>query len=362
MPSYSELIDAIMFADASIYVDGGAFYDHERDVIYLKGTDLEEEQAKIPEDVDWQACTQIPGEKSLDLGRALVESFVKEYRPDDIYKVRGFFTRRGAYRRFRFWTDELGLTDIWFTYRNRAEREAVVNWCNENNVPLTDIPELPEVPELPDPCGPPPTLRFPLPGNDRRIAFIANTVKNPNIDIGDYTYSEETSGAPFEDRVINLSNENGNRLVIGRFTAIGRKVRFIMNTTSPVASEDHLTRYPFALFAQGWEAATPVDEDPEPLPDTIVGNDVTIGFESVIMPGIKIGNGAIIEPRAVVTADVAPYTVVAGSPAVELRRRFSDKIVKALEEIAWWDWDAEKITRNLKAITSTDVKALEKAK
>jgi virginiamycin A acetyltransferase len=95
--------------------------------------------------------------------------------------------------------------------------------------------------------------------------------------------------------------------------------------------------------------------------DTIVGNDVWIGYEAVIMPGVKIGNGAVIAAKSVVTKDVPPYTVVGGNPARLIKQRFSDAEVAQLLEIKWWDWDIEKITRNIDKIMESDIQALREA-
>lgn len=356
MPSYHDIEDAMMFADA-IFGEGGAYYDPENDAIYLKGSGIEEEQQKIPESVDWDACISIPGEKQLDLGRALIDRFVKEIRPADADRVRSFFARRGAYRRFRVWTETLGLADQWHAYRSRAERDTLVAWCAEHNVPLTDVPD---IPEPPPPCGPAPGLRHPLPSGDARVTFIANTVKNPNILVGDYTYTEDVDGTEsFESQVLYHDPEVGDKLMIGRFTAIGSGVRFIMNGAT--RATDGFSTYPFGQFGQGWETAAPSAEDLAPKNDTVIGNDVYIGYQALIMPGVKIGDGAIIAARAVVTEDVPPYTVVGGVPAAAIRTRFTKTVVNALLKIAWWEWDADKITRNLAAITATDLNALKKA-
>ena len=92
--------------------------------------------------------------------------------------------------------------------------------------------------------------------------------------------------------------------------------------------------------------------------DTVIGNDVWIGYQAMIMPGVKIGNGAIISTRSVVTSDVPPYAVVGGNPARVIKKRFTDDIILALEKLAWWDWPVEQITRKLTAITSANIKAL----
>jgi len=99
-------------------------------------------------------------------------------------------------------------------------------------------------------------------------------------------------------------------------------------------------------------------EDLAPRGDTVIGNDVWIGYESLIMPGVKIGNGAVIAARAMVVDDVAPYTIAGGNPAMPIRKRFDDGVIELLQKIAWWDWDIEKITRNIAVLCSTDIEKL----
>jgi len=360
MPSYQEIEDAISFSDVS-FGQGSAHYDPARNAIYLRGSELEEDQALIPTDVNWETCILIPGEKQLDLGRTLVERFVREYRPDDSELIRSFFIRRGAYRRFRMWTVAAGLLDHWHAYRARAEREAILAWCEDKHIPLTDIPAPPDIPDLPAPTGPSPNQIHPLPTGDKRFTYIANTIKSPNIIVGDYTYSDDCEGhEPFERRVLHHYPGNGCKLIIGRFTAIASGVRFIMN--SPAHTTDGFSAYPFSLFGQGWEASSTDAGVPAPTSDTVIGNDVWIGYQALIMPGVRIGDGAIISARAVVMHDVPPYAVVGGVPATLIRTRFTEDVISALLEIAWWNWDAAKITRNRAAITSADLGALQAAK
>lgn len=93
--------------------------------------------------------------------------------------------------------------------------------------------------------------------------------------------------------------------------------------------------------------------------DTIVGNDVWLGYSSTIMAGVRIGDGAIIATKSVVTKDVAPYTIVGGNPAKEIRKRFPDPVIQRLLKLKWWDWELEKITKNLQHLTAANVDALE---
>lgn len=92
--------------------------------------------------------------------------------------------------------------------------------------------------------------------------------------------------------------------------------------------------------------------------DTIIGNDVWIGYEALIMPGVRIGNGAIVSSRSVVVSDVPPYTIVGGNPAKPIKQRFEPEDVAKLNEITWWDWPIEKITEHLGKIVAGDIDAL----
>lgn len=190
-----------------------------------------------------------------------------------------------------------------------------------------------------------------------QICFIQNTVANPNIIIGDYTYYDDPEDSEnFERNVLYHYSFSQDRLIIGKFCALARGVKFIMNGANHTLSG--FSTYPFYIFGEGWERATP---QPGELPfkgDTLVGNDVWIGYEAVIMPGVTIGDGAIVAAKSVVAGDVSPYTIAGGNPARPIRQRFADEIVSALLEIAWWNWDSEKITRNLEKIVAADINAL----
>ena len=118
------------------------------------------------------------------------------------------------------------------------------------------------------------------------------------------------------------------------------------------------TTYPFSIFRNGWEKVTPEMEELPIKGDTIIQNDVWIGYNSLIMPGIKIGNGSIIASNSVVVKDVEPYSIVGGNPAKLIRKRFDNEIIDLLESIKWWDWPIEKVTTNLEILTSNDVSKL----
>jgi virginiamycin A acetyltransferase len=211
--------------------------------------------------------------------------------------------------------------------------------------------------ELIEQFGPNPNNPYPIPEH-HRVCFIKNFIKSPNIIIGDYTYYDDPENPEeFEKNV--LYNYGDDSLIIGKFCAIATHVKFIMNGANHKL--DGISTYPFPIFGNGWEAAM---NDLTNLPskgDIIIGNDVWIGFDSLIMPGVKIGDGAIIAARSVVVKDIPPYTIAGGNPAVPIKQRFSNEEIEILLSIRWWDWEIEKITRNLDVIMNGDVERLKDA-
>jgi len=204
--------------------------------------------------------------------------------------------------------------------------------------------------------GPSPRNKHPMDGYPQ-VCFIKNTVYNPNIVIGDYTYYDDPEDSEhFERNVLYHFPFIGDKLVIGKFCALARGVKFIMNGANHKLSG--VSTYPFQIFGNGWEKVMPAPGDLPYKGDTVVGNDVWIGYEALIMPGVKIGNGAIVAARSVVASDVPVYTVVGGNPARPIKTRFAPEVVARLEALAWWDWPIEEITRNLTQIVSGDVEAL----
>jgi len=205
--------------------------------------------------------------------------------------------------------------------------------------------------------GPKPTEIHPMKGYDQ-VCFIKNVVKNPNIIIGDYTYYDDPNGSEnFEKNVLYHYPFIEDKLIIGKFCAIAKDVKFIMNGANH--KMNCFTTYPFSIFGNGWEKVMPQLSDLPYKGDTIIENDVWIGFDSLIMPGVKIGNGAIIASRSVVVKDVEPYTIVGGNPAKIIRKRFDDKIIKLLDCIKWWNWPIEEITNNLHILTSCNLTELQ---
>ncbi|MCH9297408.1 Vat family streptogramin A O-acetyltransferase [Pantoea allii] len=203
----------------------------------------------------------------------------------------------------------------------------------------------------PNPANPHPLAGFP------QVCFIKNTLRNPNIIVGDYTYYDDPLDAEnFERNVLYHYPFIGDKLIIGKFCAIAKGAQFIMNGANHKVSG--ISTYPFQIFGNGWEKVMPGEGDLPYKGDTVIGNDVWIGYEALIMPGVKVGNGAIIASRSVVTSDVPAYTVVGGNPAKPVRARFAPEVVAQLESLAWWDQSPAWITAHLEQIVSGDVEAL----
>ncbi|WP_336128798.1 CatB-related O-acetyltransferase [Mesoflavibacter sp. CH_XMU1422-2] len=196
---------------------------------------------------------------------------------------------------------------------------------------------------------PDPNTVFPLANYDK-LCFLKNYINNPNIEVGDYTYYDDFEDVSnFEKNVKYHFDFIGDKLFISKFCMIASSATFIMN------GGNHLTEatsaYPFAIFGGAWQHA--MDGKSYPTKgDTVIGNDVWIGHDATIMPGLTIGDGAIIATKAVVTKDVAPYTIAGGNPAKLIKKRFSDDIISKLLELKWWDWEIEKITKHVDKLTS----------
>lgn len=208
--------------------------------------------------------------------------------------------------------------------------------------------------------GPDPHEKHPMKGFPQ-VCFIKNTVDNPNIVIGDYTYYDDPEDSEnFERNVLYHFPFIGDKLIIGKFCAIARGARFIMNGANHKLSG--ISTYPFQIFGNGWEKVMPKPGDLPYKGDTVIGNDVWIGYQALVMPGVRIGDGAIVSAGAVVVSDVEPYAIVGSNPARPIKRRFDPEQVRALLEIAWWDWPIEQISEHLHLIVSGDIEALKAAK
>ncbi len=194
-----------------------------------------------------------------------------------------------------------------------------------------------------------PNLKFPM-THITRLCFLKNIIKNPNIIIGDYTYYDDPENVEnFNQNVLYHFDFIGDKLIIGKFCQIATGVKFIMNGANHAMNG--FSTFPFCAFGEDWKD---VPLTPGFKGDTVIGNDVWIGYDALIMPGIKIGNGAIIASRSVVTKDVEPYSIVGGNPAQVIRKRFDDKTIKKLLKLGWWDWPFEKISQHAKQIAVGD--------
>ncbi|WP_342219570.1 CatB-related O-acetyltransferase [Rickettsiella endosymbiont of Miltochrista miniata] len=194
-----------------------------------------------------------------------------------------------------------------------------------------------------------PNIKFPMP-NINRLCFLKNIVKNPNVIVGDYTYYDDPESVEnFNKNVLYHFDFIGDKLIIGKFCQIATNVRFIMNGANHATNG--FSSFPFRAFGSEWQD---VPLTPEYKGDTIIGNDVWIGYGAIIMPGVKVDDGAIIASRAVVTKDAEPYSIVGGNPAQLIRKRFDDKTIHKLIKLAWWNWSFEKITEHAKAIAEGD--------
>tara|TARA_B100001079_G_scaffold249220_1_gene239796 strand:- start:40 stop:663 length:624 start_codon:yes stop_codon:yes gene_type:complete len=200
--------------------------------------------------------------------------------------------------------------------------------------------------------GPDKNIKFPLENYDR-LCFLKNVVKNPNIIVGDYTYYDDFENIEnFEKNVKYHFNFVDDKLIIGKFCMIASDVKFIMNGANHLT--DSLSTYPFAIFGKGWENA--MDGKNYPKKGNInIGNDVWIGYNATIMAGVTIGDGAIIATNSTITKDVEPYTIVGGNPAKEIKKRFSKEVITTLLELQWWNWDINKITRNIQHLTGSEI-------
>ncbi len=196
---------------------------------------------------------------------------------------------------------------------------------------------------------------FPL-AHYKRLCFLKNIIKNPNIIVGDYTYYDDFEDVyNFEKNVRYHFDFIGDKLLIGKFCQIASGVTFIMNGANHL--QDSVSTFPFAIFGEDWKDAMAGKSYPT-KGDTQIGSDVWIGFDATIMPGVKIGDGAIIGSKSVVTKDVEPYSVVGGNPAKLIRKRFSDEKIAELLETKWWDWPVGKISENVKVLTGRDTKLI----
>lgn len=198
---------------------------------------------------------------------------------------------------------------------------------------------------------------------DKETIYLKHVITNPNITVGDFTMYNDFVNDPtlFErNNVLYHYPINHDKLQIGKFCSVACGAKFLFNSANHALSS--LSTYPFPIFFEEWGLEKEdVAEAWDNKGDIIIGNDVWIGYEAVILAGVTIGDGAIIGTRAVVTKDVPPYTIVGGVPAKPIKKRFSDETISALLEIQWWNWPEEKIARNISAIQGGNIEQLKQS-
>jgi virginiamycin A acetyltransferase len=187
--------------------------------------------------------------------------------------------------------------------------------------------------------------------------YLKNIIKSPQIIVGDYTYYDDPDDVHnFERNVLYLFDFIGDKLIIGKFCQIASGVRFIMNGGNHPMSG--VSTYPFQIFGGQWAQNKPLSAVNKG--DTIIGSDVWIGNSATFMPGVKVGDGAIIATNSVVIKDVAPYTIVGGNPAREISKRFDEETIQFVLSLQWWNWRLEKISQHLDLIIGGDIEGLKK--
>ena len=199
---------------------------------------------------------------------------------------------------------------------------------------------------------PDPNTVHPIFGYDKEI-YVKPTVTNPNILVGDFTYIADSE---FESHVTHLYEWNGDKLLIGKFCQIASGVEFVMNGANHQMNA--VSTFPFYTL-EGWDMKAPAAEDLPLKGDTVIGNDVWIGQNAIILPGVHIGDGSVIGANCVVGCDIEPYTVVVGNPARVLRKRFDEELTGMLLKFKWWDKSIEEINALIPILTCSD---LEKVK
>lgn len=196
---------------------------------------------------------------------------------------------------------------------------------------------------------------------DTQTVYLKNVITGAGIEIGDYTMYNDFVHDPrdFEkNHVLYHYPVNGDRLKIGKFCSIACGAKFLF--TSANHTMRSLSTYPFPIFFEEWGLdVKEITSAWDNRGDIIIGNDVWIGFEALILSGVTVGDGAIIGTRAVVTKDVPPYTIVGGIPAKVIRKRFSENVISELLKLQWWNWPENRIKKNIAAIQSGQIDALE---
>lgn len=196
--------------------------------------------------------------------------------------------------------------------------------------------------------APDPNMIHPIAGYDKEI-YVKPTIQNPNITVGDFTYIADSE---FESHVTNFYPWSKDKLIIGKFCQIATGVEFIMNDANHQMSA--VSTFPFYTL-DGWDMKAPSASDMPFKGNTVIGNDVWIGQNAVILPGVNIGDGAIIGANSVVGSNIAPYTIVAGNPAKVIRKRFDEELIDLMLRFKWWDKSITEINELIPILTCSDL-------
>jgi virginiamycin A acetyltransferase len=203
-----------------------------------------------------------------------------------------------------------------------------------------------------------PTTLHPMPGQPR-VVLLKPLVTSPLIEVGEYSYYDDPDDpTAFETRNVRY-HYGPEKLVIGRFCALATGVRFIMNGANH--RMDGPSTFPFPTMGGAWSRHVDLLMELPNRGDTVVGNDVWIGYGATVLPGVRIGHGAIVGAGSVVTSDVPDYGIVGGNPARLIRHRYSAPDIDRLLALAWWDWPLAHIDEHVRTIMSGTVDDLEKA-
>jgi len=205
--------------------------------------------------------------------------------------------------------------------------------------------------------APDPEVLHPVEGQDR-VVYLRPLVTDPRIEVGEYTYYDDPDDALAFERKAVLYAYGPERLIIGRYCAIASGVRFVM----PGANHADLgpSTFPFGIFGPPWDVTMDLVMGAPSRGDTVVGNDVWLGYQALVLPSVTIGHGAVVAAASVVASDVPPYAIVGGNPARVIRQRYGDEDVERLLRAAWWDWPVELVTENARTIMSGTPEELER--
>lgn len=196
---------------------------------------------------------------------------------------------------------------------------------------------------------PNPNKVFPVKGI-KTVTHVKPTIKNPNIIVGDFTYFGDSD---FESHVTHFYASNNDKLIIGKFCQIAAGVNFVMNGANHQMNS--VSTYPFYIM-EGWEQDIPCLSQMPLKGNTVIGNDVWIGQNVTILPGVHIGDGAIIGMNSTVGSDIAPYSIAVGNPAQEIRKRFDDELIGLMLKLRWWDKDIDEINKLIPLLSCSNLK------